>query len=125
MDIVVPPPPPLVQAAGGQILLYTVVNIGAWNMPALGAITLAAIPVTATKIISMTGVIFADDLQNVYPIGMTITAVAGGDPDSGLRLGSVGAGRITINRRGGGFFDNTNFDDAVMNRGYVFVVSLV
>lgn len=106
--------------ANGDTLRVKVIDIGAWNMDgsanklvSLGGLTTSDIVHVSLWIYSDTGAL---DSPGLGEIG------AGGAAFDGLGFSiSSGTGNISISRITGGFFDSTNFDDAVMNRGKIVV----
>jgi len=107
----------VVQRGGIAQPRQKVINIGVWNMDSTSAVSVAH-GVTLTKIVSVSGILFNDALSTGDPIPYT------GDTDAGdhdLYISSVTTTNVILNRVTGGDFDSTNYNDAVMNRGYILV----
>ena len=88
--------------------------IGPWNMDSVSLVTLDyPFGVTHDNIISVEIWIYRDDGTNKYPINY--------HPGTTLRGGSfiLGVSDFNITRSGGGHFDDPDFDDDTINRGFV------
>jgi hypothetical protein len=102
----------------GQIKMKKI-PIGVWNMDATMGINVTHGLTDCLKIIGVFVRIFSDALSNSSLERMGDSAdpnlLAGGEGSSGLVA-------VTVNRRTGGYYDSAFFDDATMNRGYVWIL---
>jgi len=94
----------LIAVNGG---LSTIVELGVWDMDATLNVTIAHGIVDHTKIHAI-NVVVVDDNGQIYPLDFGGTYVAG--PTN-----------IIVSRDNGGNFDNTSFNDGVINRGHIFI----
>lgn len=100
-------------------LLQKVINIGAWNMDSTLFVNISH-GLTLSKIISVSVFIYIDGSTQLTPLntgdlGGTGTIAGGFQVDSTI---------IACVRTTGGIYDNTNYDDAVQNRGIIFITYL-
>jgi hypothetical protein len=100
---------------GGNNIKCKVVDIGVWNMVTTANVAIAH-GLTLANIVSANGVIIADSLAEHFPVSVFSSSI---HVESDVGFLSIGATNISLVRKTGGFFDSANFDDAVMNRGYI------
>lgn len=88
-------------------------NIGSWNMVATSAINLAyGFDITAfIEIQTAIVIIISDSGLQAYPILY----------NGGGAFRFTSASSVNISRAAGGAFDNTSFDDPLVERGYVII----
>jgi len=99
----------------GQPFIKTkVLDIGGWDMDTVGAVNINH-GLTSTEyenIIAVSVILRNDTLAEVYDASSTNSYSS--DVEYNLSTAVV-----RINRKGGGFFDSTNFDDSTINRGFI------
>ena len=90
-------------------------EIGAWDMDANGSIAVLH-GLSATEYLTCTNISASilHDTDNIYDFSSAFRS--GQSTDNHLRIDSS---NFRITRAEDGFFDNTNFDDATMNRGFI------
>lgn len=98
-------------------LRLEVVEIGPWDMDAVDSISFNPGLVIA-NVIAASAFILNDVGTAVYPLNMC-TGSADTTPQGGIQL--IAAANCMLHRLVGGRFDDLDFDDAVMNRGYMLV----
>lgn len=107
-------PPNMFIARHGEPVRIAVLPIGSWNMDVQNGVNVAH-TITVSTITHVSAVILHDN--NAFSFNLisptTPTNVQGGI--------SIWGANISVYRRLAGFFDNANFNDGVMNRGYVTV----
>ncbi len=109
----------LFQADGDHTLYKTrILNLGAWNMQ-LSSENNIAHGLTFAKIISAQCMILNDASSKLYTLD-------GFDKDANLHKGSltIQTSNLRLRRIGGGVFTGIDFDDAVMNRGFIVITYL-
>lgn len=117
MDIINPPSPPQVSTTiGGSVVQFAEYDIGPWNMLATVSIDIAHSLTDITKVLSITAMIVADNLATSIPL--TFTDGANENPAGSVY---VDATNLHLIRKAGGFFADASYDDAVMNRGKVYI----
>lgn len=99
---------------GNKTIKLQVFEIGAWDMDATTVLNIAH-SLDIQKIVGINAVIRKDDYSELYPLKAHITFPFG---EGHIE---VTAGFITLKRRLGGYWDNVNYNDVVMNRGFVMV----
>ena len=97
----------------GTTLKCTVLNINTWNMDSTANVNIPH-GLTASKIRDVHVIIIQDGGSNFWPINYF---------DGTGTLGSVGYDSTTVNlnRTSGVGFDGANFNDTVINRGYITI----
>jgi hypothetical protein len=102
-----------------------IIPIGAWNMNTTAGLSITHGIADINKIRSRSVIIFPDaglGLGNYFLDSFRDLA----DPSLlGGGTYEVSATTIYLSRRAGSYFDNTNFNDATMNRGYIHITYLV
>lgn len=99
---------------GPSPLLTIVEPIGPWNMVATFSV-MVFFRLSYGQIRQVYATIYNDFMNFEYPLGYSRGfATLGGDIE-------WDGWQVSLLRRAGGFFDDTDFDDAVMNRGFVTV----
>lgn len=87
-----------------------IIEIGAWDMQGTASISVAHGITDFLKIREVSVMIINDSVSTLAPIIFN---------NSGSY--QFGGTTIDLNRAGGGSFDNTGFNDASMNRGYIVI----
>lgn len=109
------------QGPSGNGLGLIVRNIGAWNMDGTASVDVS-LSISAqtdySDIMSIEAFILDDTKANLYPISYSPGA---GNVAGYAFLTTPAAPKATLTRVTSGFFDNTTFNDGVMNRGFVIV----
>lgn len=116
MQIVQAPTTQQILSDSGLILRVKTLEIGVWNMDADGTKDVAH-GLTYTDIIGVNGKIFQDPGGTEFPIVQGLVTGASLD----LFVSYWNSTNIHLSRAAAGTFDNATFDDAVMNRGYLYV----
>lgn len=99
----------------GEIVKCKRFNIGPWNMDALAQVTVVH-DIAPLKVFRVDGVVWDDALTTSYPL----LCYAGAAAVPQLFIYGVGI-NINIVRVAAGYFDSALFDDAVMNRGHLYL----
>jgi hypothetical protein len=97
-----------------------VYEIGAWNMDT-DASKIVSTDVVFSKVRGISFVIINDAQDAIYPNGLTQSAFT---PELEAAAGGTNTGgelSILMSRTNGGFFDDTDFNDTAVNRGFVIV----
>lgn len=95
-------------------------EIGAWNMDANAQATVSVKGAGAEiPLIRSIKAIIQNDASTAFYV--LYAFVAGGTIDGGISILTPATGLITLDRTFGGVFDSVNFDDAVMNRGWIII----
>lgn len=94
------------------------IPIGTWNMnvSASGQDVIFVGHSLGAKfidVVSLDVVVFNDDLNTTYQFISQLPTV---------NITRIESSRITLAIRAGGIYDNSNFDDATINRGYVTLI---
>lgn len=90
------------------------IEIGAWNMDADTSTTAAHGIADFSKIRSVNAFILRDDSLYNTPLAGPFGAVSG-----------VDATNVELLRVASGIFDNSSYDDAVMNRGFIVIEYII
>ena len=109
----------LFQADGDHTLYKTrILNLGAWDMSTSPGLDIAH-GLTFSKIISAQCMIINDTSTRV-------TTLDGFEKDTSLHKGNldIEVSNLRLRRIGGGYFSNINYDDSVMNRGFIVITYL-
>jgi len=93
--------------------LKKILQIGNWNMDTTNSVAIAT-GLTWAKIISAIAHIIDDASTTKYPITHW-------DSTLELYLSITSDGNINLFRKGGGLFDNVNYDSSPFNRGWIFL----
>ena len=102
-------------AAGGSVgLLPKVIEIGIWDMDATAQVSVAH-GLTVSDIRSITAVIILDASANRYDINVDDSTGTG---TAGISLTPT---NVVLDRKSGGFFDNTSFDSTAASRGQLVI----
>lgn len=97
------------------------ISIGIWNMDADESVLIPhGLGANYLNIINCFVAILNDVSSVIYPLYYFQDVADPSLLNGGIQ--SIGAGGITLMRRVGGSFDNANFDDGAMNRGYIHVM---
>jgi hypothetical protein len=124
MDIYNPPSQvPYITAAGGQKLQVTVFPIGVWDMDTNAGKIVPCTITSAQSIVGLWVTIFHDNGTDSYA-SPYISDVGAPLPD-GLCNTQFGHNFCQLRRVTGGFFDGSDFDDGVMNRGWLTIIEIV
>lgn len=103
-------------------LRRTVVEIGAWNMDA-DSNKVVSTDVPYEKVRGYNFVILADSSLGdfMYPT-TSVVGLSGFEYGvAGVATSSSGDFQVTLSRAASGFFDSTNFNDPLQNRGYIII----
>lgn len=105
---------PAILEFNGKLLKTAVYEIGPWNMDSTSAANVNH-NLTISKIVGMQCIIINDARTNLIPL---VTTLAWNTVEGRMDILNTS---IQISRRTGGQFDNANFDDGVLNRGYIIL----
>jgi len=118
MDLIMPQVFDRIKAASGELVRCKKYNIGPWNMDVDYTKDVTWTWADLTKILSVEAMILRDDLMAIYPLCALY------DQNTGTCRGGifmVSNTYIRLFRTNSMLFDSLSFDDAVMNRGYIYV----
>lgn len=101
------------------VLKTKVIEIGSWDMDAIGSRLVSHGISDYTKIRSISVMIRNDAETILYPLSSV--GGSGGTTPQGDAWAVNNSGSILLMRVASGVFDNTNFNDAIINRGWVTV----
>jgi len=118
MDLIMPQVFDRIKAASGELVRCKRFPLGVWNMDANDYRLVAWSMPDLSKILSVEVLIISDDGNQLAPLCGT-TDYGTGKTNGGI--GAIHTNNLSVYRTVGGIFDNTAYDDAVMNRGYIFV----
>lgn len=99
----------------GDLLLHKIVNIGAWNMQAVASVNIAH-GLTLADIVSCSAIIIRNDSAKMVMFG-----AANAPAETTNHMIEIVALTVDLHRGGGGIFANVNYNNAVMNRGYILL----
>lgn len=102
-------------AANG--IAIKVIEIGVWNMDSTVTVTVAH-GLTLSDILSVNISILADTSLAVESLFGTAQGTGSAKDHGGVSIGST---LVELTRVNSGAFDNTAYNDAVMNRGYIVI----
>lgn len=105
----------------GNVMKCHILEIGAWNMDTTESALVSIASFTAGNILNVTGIIYGDTGTAYYPLPCRYTNAASGEMEVWVKYWSESLHLITVTRRTGGYFDSASFDDAVMNRGLLYL----
>jgi len=118
MDLIMPQVFDRIKASSGELVRCKKYNIGPWNMDTNNLLDVSWTWADLTKILSVEIIILSDDGTYMLLLCGATNSV------TGKASGGISAIRntyIRLFRTDGEIFDGIAFDDAVMNRGYIFV----
>jgi hypothetical protein len=109
-----------VDETSGDISDYRIMRIpiGTWNMNASAGgsaskLVTHSLGAKFSDVISINVVVFNDAKTVVYDFLSQLTSA---------NASMLNSSRVTLQIRAGGIYDNADFDDTVMNRGYVTLI---
>lgn len=103
----------------GNTLQCKVLDIGAWNMDTQISKGVAhGLSIALEDFVSVMAVIENDQRNQSYVIDTVMNVATGAT--SGF-VSTITTSAIQLTRTTGGFFDSTDYDDAVINRGTIFI----
>jgi hypothetical protein len=106
--------------SSGQIMHITIIPIGVWDMDATASVDVNhSFGASFTKIIECIGMIFEDGNVSITPMNQGVDPVTKGY--MGAFVSGINSTIISLQRRPAGAFDNTAYNDGVMNRGYLII----
>jgi hypothetical protein len=94
------------------ILRTKIIEMGVWNMVSTEEVSVAHGLSDHAKIRSITAMIVNDAGDGIFPTGASALGV------TQAWVVAAGTTNVSAKRLTGGDFDNVNFDDAVINRGW-------
>ena len=103
--------------ANAEVILTKVVELGVWDMDALAALFPAHGIADFTKIRAIK-VVVRDDAGTTY-LPLDSYQFTGGINDGGVD--NYGGATVTLRRSDTGNFNNANYNDGVINRGYMTI----
>lgn len=103
---------PVILEKNGRLVKTVVIDIGVWNMDATPFVQ-PAHSIDLTKVLSFHAIIHNDALDEILLMSY--------NNGTGIAQGSIllYPAYFEISRIAGGDFDSTDYNDAVMNRGYI------
>ncbi len=102
-------------AVTGQVLRWKILEIGSWDMVALE--TKDVLHGLSKDNISQVTVLIFDDIDTwIRPLEISLVAANSGG------YCYIDATNIKMGRITGGLFDNATYDNAAINRGYIYIV---
>jgi len=118
MDLIMPQVFDRIKAASGELVRCRRYNIGTWNMDVYTTVNVAWSWADVTKILSVDVMILNDNGEYLYPL-CALTDNTTGKCCGGISM--IAPTFIGLFRTDSMLFDSANFNDAVMNRGYIYV----
>ncbi len=108
-----------IKDANGIILKPKRLAIGAWNMD-IEDFVYVVHGLSWLSIRSVSGLIYNDAVTETYPLSLPSTN-GGLTPEVGILWNGITVTHIIVTRKLNGLFDGINYNDGVMNRGYLLV----
>lgn len=110
------------QGSVGLELKMVATDIGPWDMDALGtrtvSLTVSPGVINAGRVVHLKAIIRNDNNDAAYPLDYATATGA----TAGTYYYDAATNSFELERFPARFFDSTDFDDALLNRGYVYIV---
>lgn len=99
----------------GEQLITSIVEMGPWDMDTLGSFSFAHGIADPSKIRKIDVMILDDAQTTIAPLTIGVAGVLQGE------INSIGPSNVNMSRLAGGSFDIPNYDDPLVNRGWMTI----
>jgi hypothetical protein len=99
-------------------LITRAIQMGVWDMDNIVGVNVSYTPPGGKRVINPSASIFTDVGYNCWPITFNSGLPTNANPQGSIQY-NAGSNRFELSRLSTGYFDNSAFSSAVINRGYI------